>query len=147
MIIPIKWRNLFFLVIFTITFTYFAVKIENQIQEHKAAKTVLTKDDLRLLKNIPATEKPTTNKPATEKPNRKIIISVNKGGPNNQIWGLREGLFLAHLLGREFVPPLFFRHYTTKGHFDMNPDVFIDLDNLSRLGTYFLSTNLFLTLT
>jgi hypothetical protein len=133
MILPIRYRILIILVILPIPFIFSVAKIENQNKGNKKAKTVLTKDDLRLLEDISA----------TEKPNRKIIISVNKGGPNNQIWGLREGLFLSHLLGREFVPPLFFRHYTTKGHFNMNPEVFIDLDNLSRLESYlFIVKNL-----
>ena len=63
---------------------------------------------------------------------KRILISVNMGGPNNQIWGLREGLYLSQLLDRSFVAPLFFRHFTTGGHFFTDPSVFIDLENLSR---------------
>ena len=122
MILPMKYF-LIFLVVVTITFLFFAVKIDNQNGENIETKAKLTEDDLRFLdKSL-----------STKKQNKKIIISVNKGGPNNQMWGLRGGLFLSHLLGREFVPPLFFRHKFTKGHFYINPDIFIDLDNLSRL--------------
>ena len=75
-----------------------------------------------------------SNNEATSKEEKeKILISVNMGGPNNQIWGLREGLFLSQLMNRTFVAPLFFRHFTTGGHFSSYPSVFIDTDNLSSL--------------
>ena len=67
------------------------------------------------------------------KKKEKIIIPVNLYGPNNQIEGLREGLFLSRLMNLSFVSPPFFRHHTTGGHYSLEPDGYIDLDNLSRM--------------
>ena len=106
----------------TLQFMFSAAMKEND-ERYYLRNSKLTRDDLKFLEGISE----------IKEEGRKILISVNKGGPNNQIWGLREGLFLSSLLGREFVASLFFRHYTTKGHFYMKPDVFIDMENLSRL--------------
>ena len=106
----------------TATYIFSAAMKEND-ERYNKRNSKLTRDDLKLLDGISE----------IKEDGRKILISVNKGGPNNQIWGLREGLFLSSLLGREFVASLFFRHKYTKGHFLMNPDIFIDMENLSRL--------------
>ena len=115
-----KYIMIFFMIA-TVTYMFFAVMKENDDRFYTRNSTITL--DNQLLDGISA----------IEKKEKMILISVNKGGPNNQIWGFRSGLLLASLLGREFVASLFFRHYTTKGHFYMNPDLFIDMENLSRL--------------
>ena len=115
-----------FLMIATVTYLFFASMKEND-DRYSKRNSKLTHDDLKLLDGISEIKEDSSEE------GKKILISVNKGGPNNQIWGLGEGLFLSSLLGRQFVAPLFFRHKYTKGHFSMNPDIFIDMENLSRL--------------
>ena len=74
------------------------------------------------------------------KKKKKIIIPVNLFGPNNQMMGLREGLFLSRLMNRNFVPPLFFPHYSISGSFSSEAALFIDQNNLSRMDkrSYFM---------
>ena len=112
---------LIFLMIAAVTYMFFAEMKENDDRYYTRNSTITL--DNQLLDGISE----------IKENEKKILISVNKGGPNNQIWGFREGLLLASLLGHEFVASLFFRHFTTKGHFHMNPDLFIDMENLSRL--------------
>ena len=117
-----------FLMIATVALQFmFAAAMKENDDRYYKRNSKLTDDDLKLLDGISE----------IKEEDRKILISVNKGGPNNQIWGLREGLFLSSLLGRQFVASLFFRHYTTKGHFYMKPDVFLNMENLSRRELYF----------
>ena len=72
---------------------------------------------------------------STYKSERKqILISVNMHGPNNQIWGFRESLFLANITNRLFIPSPIFKHYTIKKNSYMDPSAVVDLDILSRLG-------------
>jgi len=45
--------------------------------------------------------------------NTKIIIPVLPYGPNNQLRGFRETIYLGHQLDRAIVPPPFFKHSRT----------------------------------
>jgi len=122
---PVK-HFLIFIILVTVVFICGALQKEKLYEKNIKRKTEMPEGKNRLTVEN------------SQRESKKIIISVNKGGPNNQMWGLREGLFISHLLGREFVPPLFFKHFTTEGNFSMKPDVFINLNNLSSLESLFL---------
>ncbi|CBY15212.1 unnamed protein product [Oikopleura dioica] len=44
----------------------------------------------------------------------KFVVPILIFGPNNQIQGFRESLFIAETLGRKLILPPFFEHYTSE---------------------------------
>ena len=40
----------------------------------------------------------------------KFITTITVSGPNNQMIGFREMIFMAIKLNRTIIPPLFFKH-------------------------------------
>ena len=77
------------------------------------------------------------------------LLTVLTYGPNNQLRGFRESIFIAEMLNRTIVVPPFFKHDRTDKTIQdngnlVNPWDRIDFESLSKISS--LAPNLYFTL-
>ncbi|XP_039265904.2 uncharacterized protein LOC120341462 isoform X1 [Styela clava] len=70
----------------------------------------------------------------------KYLLVIPRGGPNNQMYELREALFIAIKLNRTIVMPKFFKHFTDSqatGHRNtyIHPSHRLDVENFSKFAS------------
>ncbi|XP_078484741.1 uncharacterized protein LOC104265698 [Ciona intestinalis] len=82
-------------------------QIKKQTRSYNVDKAVCT---LKLNKDIP-----TTYKPRIKLDPNKFLLPFLIWGPNNQLIGLRDSIFVAIKLNRTLVIPRFFTHYKDTG--------------------------------
>lgn len=95
-----------------LTWRHKKVKLEVYERASKCNNLAYTNVTSFKLKRLPL--KLVNESPTFKMDRNKFIIPILDGGPNNQLFELRETIFLAIKLKRTLVIPRFFKHFTDR---------------------------------